>query len=152
MSVEKIEGVEIEIVKKYTDERGWLLELWRSDEFYSEMGYVSMTLPGVVRGPHEHREQTDVFTFPGIGEFKIVLWDNREGSPTKGHDLTIFAEENECLRVVVPPGVVHGYMNISEYPGFVFNHPDKLYAGTGKKEPVDEIRHEDVEGSPYELR
>ena len=46
--------------------------------------------------------------------------------------------------VVVPPGVVHSYRNLSERPGLVFNFPNRLYGGTGKCYPVDEIRHEDT--------
>jgi dTDP-4-dehydrorhamnose 3,5-epimerase len=51
--------------------------------------------------------------------------------------------------VVVPPGVVHGYKNISDRDGMVLNYPDKLYKGWGKKEEVDEIRHEDKEDEFY---
>jgi dTDP-4-dehydrorhamnose 3,5-epimerase len=49
----------------------------------------------------------------------------------------------------VPPGVVHGYINISDRDGMVLNYPDKLYKGWGKKEEVDEIRHEDKEDEFY---
>jgi dTDP-4-dehydrorhamnose 3,5-epimerase len=49
------------------------------------------------------------------------------------------------MRVIVPPGVVHGYINISNVDGYVLNFPNKLYAGKRKKEPVDEIRHENSE-------
>ena len=52
-------------------------------------------------------------------------------------------EENAFL-VIVPPGVVHAYENIGEQDAFILNFPDKLYAGKGKKEPVDEIRHEEI--------
>jgi dTDP-4-dehydrorhamnose 3,5-epimerase len=49
----------------------------------------------------------------------------------------------------VPPGVVHAYRNISRTErGTVLNYPDTLYAGWGKSEPVDEVRHE-VEGDPF---
>jgi len=36
-------------------------------------------------------------------------------------------------------------------PGWVFNGPNRLYAGQGKREPVDEIRHEHDPNSPYQL-
>ena len=146
---EEIEGVTIERMEKHEDDRGWLLEMWRSDEGYAAMAYVSVTLPGIGRGPHEHKEQTDVFVFPGIGEFEVKLWDAREDSPTYGNAMTI--RTDVCMRVTVPPGVVHGYKNVSWVPGLVFNFPDRLFAGILKKEPIDEIRHENVEGSPYEL-
>ena len=47
----------------------WLAEVFRLDEIEPEfapaMAYVSMTAPGVVRGPHQHREQADLFCFVG---------------------------------------------------------------------------------------
>jgi dTDP-4-dehydrorhamnose 3,5-epimerase len=53
--------------------------------------------------------------------------------------------------VIVPPGVVHAYKNVGIENGLVFNAPDRLYAGEGKKSPVDEVRHEEVEDSPFLL-
>ena len=53
--------------------------------------------------------------------------------------------------VIVPPGVVHAYKNVGIENGLVFNAPDRLYAGKGKKSPVDEVRHEEVEDSPFLL-
>jgi dTDP-4-dehydrorhamnose 3,5-epimerase len=52
---------------------------------------------------------------------------------------------------IVPPGVVHAYKNVGQTSGWVFNAPNRLYAGPGKREPVDEIRHEDQAGSAYRL-
>ena len=52
---------------------------------------------------------------------------------------------------VVPPGIIHAYKNVSTQVGVVFNGPNRLYAGHGRAEPVDEIRHEDDAGSPYRL-
>lgn len=51
--------------------------------------------------------------------------------------------------VVIPPGVVHGYRNISGEDALVINLPNRLYRGEGKAEDVDEIRHEDDPDSPY---
>ena len=54
------------------------------------------------------------------------------------------------MRFIVPPGVVHGYQNIStSIDGMVLNYPDKLYRGWKKKEEVDEVRHEDKEDEFY---
>lgn len=103
------------------------------------MAYVSQTLPGVARGPHEHREQTDYFAFFGPGDFRIYLWDARHAGATSGHKMTLVAGESNPQVVIVPPGVVHAYKNVSQVPGLVFNCPNRLYAGEGKKGPVDEI-------------
>ena len=53
--------------------------------------------------------------------------------------------------VLVPPGVVHGYRNDGAEPAWTFNAPDRLYAGEGRRDVVDEIRHEDVESSPFRM-
>ena len=53
--------------------------------------------------------------------------------------------------LVVPAGVVHAYQNVGQGQGIVFNAPNRLYKGEGKKEPVDEMRHEDQSGSLFQL-
>ena len=150
----EIEGVIIEKLNKFYDERGFLAETFRIDNLPKEikpmMSYISYTKPGVTRGPHEHKEQTDIFCFMGPGNFKVKLWDNRKESDNYANCLEVIGGEDNLIRVIVPPGVVHGYKNISEeVDGMVLNYPDKLYKGQGKKEKVDEIRHEDKEDEFY---
>ena len=53
------------------------------------------------------------------------------------------------LAVVVPPGVVHGYRNVSDQSGVVLNFADRLYAGEGRREPVDEIRYEEQASATF---
>jgi|SRR5579872_6122498 len=142
----EIDGVCIKPLKRFSDARGWLTELYRADElpegFAPTMAYVSVTHSGVARGPHEHREQTDGFCFIS-GVFRLTLWENRSGrAPCK--EVYEVGEYNPIF-VTVPPGVVHAYQNIGETDAFVLNFPDRLYAGWGKKEPVDEIRHEEID-------
>jgi dTDP-4-dehydrorhamnose 3,5-epimerase len=141
-----IPGVISKRLSKFTDTRGWLMELFRDDElpagFEPTMGYLSLTHPGVPRGPHEHREQSDGFAFLS-GTFEVTLWENRPGNPKAKQ--VILAGENNPLFLVVPPGVVHAYRNVGDNDAFVLNFPDKLYAGKGKAEPVDEIRHEEID-------
>ncbi len=151
----KIHDVVVKPLAKYLDERGWLAELFRNDELEPEvmpvMAYISMTQPGVARGPHEHVDQTDYFCFIGPSNFKVYLWDAREGSLSHGVRQVIFAGVDNPVMVIVPPGVVHAYKNIGIDNGIVFNAPNRLYAGEGKRSPVDEIRHEEAAGSPYPL-
>lgn len=150
-----IQGIEFKPVARFSDPRGWLAELYREDELaetdHPVMAYLSQTQPGVSRGPHEHEEQSDYFVFMGPGDFRIYLWDARPDSPTLGCRLSRIVGETDPQAVTVPPGVVHAYQNVSDKPGWVFNAPNRLYAGRHKEEPVDEIRHEDEEGSPFRL-
>lgn len=148
-----INGVIIKELKKNIDERGWLTEVFRHDEtdFRETMAYISLTNPGVIRGPHEHVAQSDCFVFLGPGAFELHLWDRREGSATAGEYFkTIVGEDNPVL-VIVPPGVVHGYKCISAQAALCLNFPDKLYKGAGKKEEVDEIRWEKDPASLYKI-
>ena len=152
----KIDGVILKELKKHLDERGFLIETFRLDEFPEGlnpvMSYVSYTEPGAVRGPHDHHEQTDIFAFIGPGNFLLKLWDNRKESPTYGSFMTIYAGEDNPLTVVIPAGVVHGYKNISKVSrGAVINYPDRLYKGWGKKEDVDEIRYEELSNNPFDM-
>jgi dTDP-4-dehydrorhamnose 3,5-epimerase len=150
-----IDGVVVKPLERLEDARGWLVELYREDELPPAacpvMAYVSQTQPGAVRGPHEHREQTDCFAFVGPGEFKLYLWDARPDSPTSGNRQTLVVGESNRQCVLVPPGVVHASRNVSRVAGLVFNCPNRLYAGKGRKEPVDQIRHEDRPDSPFVL-
>lgn len=150
-----IEGLEIRPLRPFHDARGWLVELFRHDELDAErhavMAYASMTLPGVARGPHEHIDQTDGFAFFGPSDFRLWCWDARADSPTRGHRLTQVVGQSNPAAVWIPPGVVHAYRNIGEVPGLVLNAPNRLYAGWGKREPVDEIRHEETGAERYPL-
>ncbi len=150
-----INGVVIRELKQHTDPRGWLVELFRQDEmvpeYYPVMAYISMTKPGVARGPHEHTDQADCFCFIGPATFRLYLWDNRPDSRTYGNKAQLELGEKNPTMVIVPKGVVHGYKNIDSYDGIVYNATNRLYAGEGKREPVDEIRHEDDPHSPFKL-
>jgi dTDP-4-dehydrorhamnose 3,5-epimerase len=151
----EIDGVVIRELSRHSDDRGWLAELFRSDETPHEMlpvmGYVSSTEPGVVRGPHEHREQSDHFCFVGPSTFRIYLWDNRRGSATFGITSVLEAGAEQPKSMIIPPGVVHAYRNIGTTAGWVFNLSNRLYAGEGRKEEVDEIRHENDPNTMFKL-
>ncbi len=149
---EPIEGVLVKPLVRREDARGALTELFREDElpegFRPVMSYLSVTHPGVARGPHEHAGQTDGFAFLD-GEYELYLWENRNGKEPKSVRLAV-GKGNPVL-VLVPPGVVHAYRNVGSSDAFVLNFPDRLYAGWGRSEPVDEIRHEGDPDSPFQL-
>ena len=141
-------------LRRFGDERGWLTEFYRDDERPGEvepaMAYVSLTHPGVARGPHAHRDQTDLFVFVD-GQFELYLWDARPSSPSCGVRQVLSVGRSRPASVVVPPGVVHGYRNVGPEDALIVNCPDRLYAGRNRSEPVDEIRYEDDPDSPYRM-
>ena len=142
-----IRDVIVRDLRKFVDERGWLAELFRHDdvapEFHPRMAYISATEPHTTRGPHEHVAQTDLFCFLGPSNFKLRMWDNRNDSPTYRHVMTLFVGADNPKSVIIPPGIVHAYRNTGHTVGVVINCPNRLFMGEGKREPVDEIRHED---------
>ncbi len=150
-----VDGVIARPLKKFPDARGWLCELFRHDElpaeFHPVMAYISETEPGVARGPHEHVDQADAFCFLGPSDFKVYLWDNRPQSPTYRARQVLVAGASKPTLLVIPAGVVHAYRNVGGVPGLVFNCPNRLYRGPGKKEAVDEVRHEDDARTPFRL-
>ena len=147
-----IDGVIIKKLEKFNDERGWLTEIFRTDEidFKPVMLYISETKPGVARGPHEHTKQSDFFVFL-IGSFRLYLWDNRTGARNYRQMETHDFGEADGASVIIPPGVVHAYKCISATPGLVINLPDQLYRGKNKAKKIDEIRWEDDKDSPFKI-
>ena len=145
--VGEIKDVVVRDLRRFHDRRGWLVELFRYDELSTEflpaMTYISSTTPGVTRGPHEHVDQADLFCFLGPSNFKFRMWDNRPDSSTFGLMMTMIVGADNPKAVLVPKGVVHAYQNVGDTDGIVINCPNRLYMGEGRREQVDEIRHED---------
>ena len=150
-----IDGVIVRDLRKFNDDRGWLAELFRHDEmteeFFPVMAYISTTRPGVRRGPHEHVDQADLFCFIGPSNFKLRMWDRRSNSRTFNNVMTLVVGQDNPKSVIVPLGVVHAYENVGNVDGVVVNCPNRLYMGKGKKEEIDEIRHEDDPATPFRM-
>ena len=79
------------------------------------------------------------------------MWDNRSSSRTFNYVMTLIVGIDDPKSVLVPAGVVHAYQNVGQEEGIVINCPNRLYAGEGRREPVDEIRHEDDPNTIYRM-
>jgi len=124
-----IDGVSVKRLKVIPDERGFLMEMLRSDDdMFTEFGqvYLSVAYPGIVKGWHYHKLQTDYFTVVK-GMLKVVLYDRRDGSPTHGEVNEFFMGEKNPILISIPPGVVHGVKAIGGEAGYLVNCPDKTY-------------------------
>ena len=64
-------------------------------------------------------------------------------SATYRNVMTLIVGADNPKSVLIPKGVVHAYQNIGKVDGIVINCPNRLYMGDGRREPIDEIRHED---------
>lgn len=124
-----IDGVSIKKLTLVPDERGYLMEMLRADDgIFEKFGqvYLSVAYPGVVKGWHYHKVQTDNFTIVK-GMMKVVLYDGREGSRTHGEVNEFFIGELNPLLIVIPPGVLHGMKATGDAPGYLVNCPTEPY-------------------------
>jgi len=124
-----IDGVKIVSLRVIPDERGRLMEMMRSDESdFIKFGQVYLTTayPGAVKGWHFHKKQHDNMVVVA-GMMKIVLYDQRAGSPTHGEIDEIFAGVHNPVRIHIPPGVCHGFKCISSEEAIVINTPTEVY-------------------------
>lgn len=124
-----IDGVKIRKLNPIPDERGWLMELLRSDwEEYEKFGqaYITVCYPNVVKGWHHHKKQTDNFICIK-GMAKVVLYDGREKSKTKGLINEFFIGEKNPALIKIPPLVIHGFKAIGGKEAYILNIPTELY-------------------------
>ncbi len=124
-----IQGVNTKPLLVIPDERGYLMEMLRCDDpIFEKFGQVYLTVayPGVVKGWHFHKQQTDIF-FPVKGMFKLVLFDNRDSSSSFGKISELFIGERNPLLVTIPPGVVHGFKAIGTEAAYLINLPTEPY-------------------------
>lgn len=145
--MELIHGVKVKKLRVIPDERGRLMEILRNDDdLFEKFGQVYMTTayPGVVKAWHAHRMQSDNMTCIH-GMIKLVLYDDREGSPTKGMINEFFIGIHNPLLVHVPPLVWHGFKTISESEAIVINIPTEVY----NYEKPDELRRPPRGDIPY---
>ena len=124
-----IDGVVVKDLRMIPDERGYLMEMLRSDwpefERFGQV-YVTAVYPGVVKGWHYHKIQTDHFICVS-GMAKVVLYDNREGSPTHGEVNEFFMGWQRPRLLKIPPGVLHGFKGIGQEMALIVNVPTELY-------------------------
>lgn len=124
-----IDGVKLKDLNPIPDDRGMVMEMWRSDDpDFQKFGqtYVTWVYPGVVKAWHYHKKQTDHFVCL-VGMAKVALHDTREGSPTHGQtDEYVIGEQRQRL-LLIPPGVYHGFTAVGTEPAAIINIPTEVY-------------------------
>ena len=144
-----IDGVRIKTLKPVCDERGRLMEILRSDdEIFQQFGqvYITTAYPGVTKAWHYHKKQSDFFTTVQ-GMMKLVLYDDREGSPTRGQINEFFIGVHNPILVMIPPRVLHGFKCIGEHEAIVVNCPSEPYNRTAPDEFRVDAHENDI---PYD--
>ncbi len=118
-----IHGVSIHPLKRIPDERGKVMHMLRRDDpWFEKFGeiYFSVVYPGVIKGWHLHKVMTLNYAVVD-GAIKIVLYDERERSPSKGEVQEIFAGEDNYSLVTIPPNIWNGFKGIGLKPAIVAN-------------------------------
>lgn len=138
-----LKGVKTFELKRIPDERGFFCEVLRKDwrEFlgdeWIEQANVSYSYPNVVRAWHRHRMgQVDYFLVIQ-GVMKICVYDDEEGSETRGHLVEILCSEHKPQIVRIPGHYWHGTKTIGDVPSVTVYFVTKLY---NYKNPDEERR------------
>ena len=124
-----IDGVAVDSLVLRRDGRGTLIELITArdnPDLVVPHVYQVYCEPGSIRAWVYHEHQSDRLAYT-TGKFRLVLFDLREDSPTKGLlNVLDVGEDNPC-RVTIPPFVVHGLANLGTYAASFVNLPTNYY-------------------------
>ena len=123
-----IEGVVVKPLRRIPDERGYIMHMLRSnDPEFQQFGeiYFSTIYPDVIKAWHLHSVMTLNYAVV-VGMIKLVLCDQREGSPTHGEVQELYIGQENYQLVTIPPLVWNGFKGIGSQTAIVANcatHP-----------------------------
>jgi dTDP-4-dehydrorhamnose 3,5-epimerase len=124
------EGVLVRALVTHTDDRGTLCELfdprWGVQPDPMVFAYAYTIRPGAAKGWAVHRAHHDRYAFMQ-GELEVVLYDEREDSPTGGLEASVFLSELHRSLLTIPPGVWHAERNVGKSDVLVVNFPTAPY-------------------------
>jgi len=118
-----IQGVFIQPLKQIPDERGKVMHMLRVDDpYFEKFGeiYFSVVYPGVIKGWHLHKEMTMNYAVV-YGTIKLVLYDDRSESHTRGELMELFIGEGNYVLVKIPSRVWNGFKCVGMTPAIVAN-------------------------------
>ena len=121
-----IEGVFIKPLRQIPDERGKIMHMLRADDpYFEKFGeiYFSVVYPNVIKGWHLHTKMTLNYAVVS-GMIKLVLYDARNDSSTKGELQELYIGEDDYALVKIPPGIYNGFKGIGVKPAIVANCSD----------------------------
>lgn len=121
-----IDGIIVQTLKQIIDERGKVMHMLRNDSpLFTDFGeiYFSIVNPGIVKAWKKHYKMTQNFAVP-YGEIRIVFYDDRESSITKGEIEVIEIGEDNYSLVKIPPLIWYGFQGISSNPALIANCTD----------------------------
>lgn len=123
-----IDGVAIYPLDQIHDERGAVIHMLRADQpHFDRFGevYFSLVNPGVIKGWKKHTVMGQNFAVP-VGEIRLVIYDDREGSPTLGAIKEIRVGVEHYGLICIPPLLWYGFQCTTPTPALIANcttHP-----------------------------
>lgn len=120
---EVIYGVQQIPLKKIKDERGMVMHMLKTtDPHFKKFGevYFSWTNPGMVKAWKKHLVMEQNYAVP-IGDITVVLFDDREDSPTKGQVKEYAMGPEEYYLLTIPAEVWYGFKNPGLVPAMIVN-------------------------------
>jgi dTDP-4-dehydrorhamnose 3,5-epimerase len=119
----EIDGLTVRELRRIPDERGAVFHMLREDspgfERFGEI-YFSLVHPGAIKAWHLHKLMTLNYAVPS-GMVKLVCYDDREGSPTKGNVAELFIGELNYVLVTIPPLVWNGFKGYGDSSALIAN-------------------------------
>lgn len=126
---DQIEGVELRRLVTHGDGRGDLTVLFSRHyvpEATAPHVYLVNATAGSLRAWVYHRRQSDRLAFLN-GTFRVVLYDLRPESPTKGGLNVLDVGADNPVQVTIPPFVAHAVQNRGSESAFFVNMPTNHY-------------------------
>jgi dTDP-4-dehydrorhamnose 3,5-epimerase len=123
VSDESIDGVVVRPLTIVADDRGDVLQMLRADDpHFLRFGeiYFSIVNPSAVKAWRRHREMVLHYAVPR-GHVRVVVFDDRPGSPTRGAVMEIETGESRYSLITIPAGTWNGFMGLGDQPSLVAN-------------------------------
>lgn len=136
-----IGGLRVVPLRRIPDERGTVLHMLRADDDhflgFGEI-YFSTVYRGVVKGWHLHRDMTLNYACV-FGRVKLVVFDDRAGSPTRGALRELFLGPDNHSLVQIGPGLWSGFKGMSDPFAMIANCCTHAHdpARTTRRDPRD---------------
>ena len=118
-----IDGVQIRPLRQIVDDRGRIMHMLRRDDpWFEEFGeiYFSVVSPGQIKAWHIHTRMTLNYAVVH-GTIKLVLYDDREDSSTRGELQELFTGGDNYQLITVPPYVWNGFTTATPEYAMVAN-------------------------------
>ena len=118
-----IDGVMVKPLRRIPDERGFIMHMLRRDDpDFEEFGeiYFSSVYPGAIKAWHLHKEMTLNYAVV-VGMIKLVLYDDRKGSPTHGELQEVYIGRENYQLVKIPPFVWNGFKGYGDEMSILAN-------------------------------